>query len=391
MRTLLPDFAESSAAPVFEVRPPSLVAAVPTAMVLVDYALSGGLATPTSDVSVFVQQIPRDLAAASHPIRAALAHGTALRDVMLAHIPAGHPGHQDWVALREWLAAVEDDEMTGLIEYGIQSNIAYDDPQATMPAAGGPLTRQIPAAKMKRLTAMVLADWDVPDAQGAAADLVERPAAARDVLVELLDVIWDGWLAEAWDRLPDHRPPVAGPIGGPASSAITGSQWLGWVTGLRPDPRYAEAADRASTLTVMACPGLGQALTLFDVDDVTFVLYSPGSASTDRPVEAVALTAVGSLGPVLGALGDTTRLSIVLQLIDSGPSTMTDLIEATGVHQTTVSRQVMALRKARLVTIDDRRRVVLQTGAIEEACHTLLAAIHRPTTAEAATRSDEVN
>lgn len=375
MRESLPIFAESSAPPVFEVRSPSLVAAVPTAMVLVDYALGGKTVTPTADIQMFVKQLPEGLARVSHPLRAALAHGTSLREVLLAQVPTDHLGHGDWAALRDWLHALGDDEMAGLIEYGIQANFAYGDPAAVMPSPSQVLARRMDPAELRRLAAVVLADWGVPDPAGGAAELAERPDVVQARLIELLDVIWEGWLAEAWARLRDRSTPTAAV---PPSAAMSGSQWLAWITGLRPDPRYAEAADHATRLVVMACPGLGQALTMFDVDEATVVLHSPTTGTSAGSAATVSLTDLGSLGTVLQALGDPTRLSIVLQLIASGPSTMTALTEVTGVHQTTVSRQVAALRKSRLVELDEQRRVVLQTPAIEEACQTLLTAIQRP-------------
>lgn len=374
MRSPLPVFAESSVLPVFEVRQPSLAASVPTAMVLVDYALGGNSATPTTDIQVFAQRVPSDLAAVTRPLRAALAHGTSLREVMLGQLPADHPSHIDWPALRDWLGALGDGEVAGLIEYGIHANLAWGDPTVVMPSPSAALVPRMETAERRRLATAILADWGVFDPEGGAAELVDQPSLTRSRLVELLKVIWDGWLSAAWAGLAQSSPPAGlGP-----RPALSGSQWLASVTGLRPDVRYAEAADQAERLVVMACPGLGQALTMFDVDETRFVLYSPPAGRPREMADAVALTDLGSLSTVLTALGDPTRLSIVLQLIAGGPLTMSALTEVTGVHQTTVSRQVAALRKARLVKLDEQRRVVLATPAIEDACHTLLTAIQRP-------------
>lgn len=374
MHIALPVFAESSRLPVFEVREPSLAAGISTAMVLVDYALGGKTATPTTDIQVFVKQIPDDLARATHPVRAVLAHGTSLREVLMARLPSDHPGHVEWSSLRKWLLGLSDDEVLGLIEYGIHANFAWGDPTVVVPSPRSARRSRMEPAEMRRLAHVLLADWNVAHPDRGAAELVDEPATTRDRLVALLDAIWAGWLRNAWGRLPAE---TGRTTSAPAPGA-SGSQWLAATTGLRPDARYAEAADQAERLVVMACPGLGQALTMFDVDETRFVLYSPLADSGGRTSDAVALTDLGSLGTVLKALGDPTRLSIVLQLIASGPLTMSALTEATGVHQTTVSRQVAALRKSRLVHIDDQRRVVLATSDIEHACHTLLTAIQRP-------------
>lgn len=379
MRTSLPVFAESSKLPVFETREPSLAAGISTAMVLVDYALGEKTATPTTDIQVFVEQIPEDLARATHPLRAVLAHGTSLRDVMLAWLPPDHPGHVEWSSLREWLLGLSDDEILGLVEYGIHANFAWGDPAAVVPSPRSMRKPQMDPSEMRRLATVLLADWGVTQPDEGAAELADEPATTRGRLVALLDMIWTGWLSDAWSRLPAET----GRAAAAPARGMSGSQWLAATTGLRPDTRYAEAADQAERLVVMTCPGLGQALTMFDVDETRFVLYSP-PVETGRTIpDAVALADLESLGTVLRALGDPTRLSIVLQLIASGPSTMSALTEATGVHQTTVSRQVAALRKSKLAQLDDQRRVVLATPVIEHACRTLLTAIQRPVSAPA--------
>lgn len=56
-----------------------MATAVPMAMVLMDYALSGWTATPLVDAQEFAKDIPADLVEASRPLRAALAYGTALK------------------------------------------------------------------------------------------------------------------------------------------------------------------------------------------------------------------------------------------------------------------------------------------------------------------------
>lgn len=54
------------------------------------------------------------------------------------------------------------------------------------------------------------------------------------------------------------------------------------MTGLRPDASYSAAADAASHLVVMPCPGLGRSLSLFEVGGQTIALYTPPAHATSH-------------------------------------------------------------------------------------------------------------
>ncbi len=381
--------AEAIPTPELAVARPSLAVAMPTAMVLVDYALAG-LATPSLEPQTVALELPVDLVEASHPIRAALAHGTMLRAVLVAQLPPDHAGHTDWPALRRWLADLDDDRILGLLEMGVGAVLTYDrpaDPETDLPphaAAGLRGTLD----ELRRDGARVLEAWRIPNAAERAAELLD-PASIRATLLALLDAIWDLWLSDAWrgqlpgllsavDRAPSP-PPGCG-----------GAQWISLVTGLRPDPQYADAADKAQRLSLMPCPGLGRSLALCVDDERTIVLYTPTPASKEvhategraagapRGRSGIALTRLAPLAPTMHALGDRTRLAIVLHLLEQGPLSMQQLIDALQVHQSTISRQVAALRRAGLVEQvdgDDQRRIKVRRDPLREACRTLQEAL----------------
>lgn len=347
----------------------SLVVAVPTAMVLVDYAL-GGLATPTAEPQAVASRLDPGLVGTSRSVRAVLAHGTVLRTFLIAAVPARHEAHRDWQALRGWIASLDDRRVSDLIAEGVQSNLDYA--AATSLEATRDIDWSKPSRSLTQDAARVLEMWGVPDASARVAELLD-PAWVRMTLLTLLDTIWELWLDHAWRELrlsADVYPTVA------SSAGYTGSQWISLVTGLRPDNEYTAAADRASNLSLMSCPGLGRNLSLFDVGERTWVLFSPGSATTSAQTSqeraGVAVTELGRLVPVMSALGDRTRLAIVLYILENGPTAMSQLTDALQVHQTTISRQVSALRKAGLVTQDEHRRVTVHRDDIRGACLTLL-------------------
>src|SRR5882757_584811 len=169
----IPVLADARPAPVLRVGGPTLAATMPTAMVLVDYALAGK-SMPTAELQALAERLPADLVEMSKPVRVAMAHGTVLRSVLMHQLPADHPGHVDWSALRRWMAAWPDDFVLGLIDWGLDSNLHYEmprrDPEPTA-AEIAPLAS--PPKTMRRDAAAVLHSWNVPNAAERAGELLD--------------------------------------------------------------------------------------------------------------------------------------------------------------------------------------------------------------------------
>ncbi|QGN32180.1 helix-turn-helix transcriptional regulator [Microlunatus sp. Gsoil 973] len=376
MSTQLPEFvAAARPRPVLRVADPSLAATVPNAMLLVDYALHQN-ATPSAELAALAQGLPTELVESSRTIRVALAHGAVLRAVLLHQLPAGHPGHHDWAPLRSTVAEWSDAFVNAVIDHGIDSNLRWEHPEL---GPGPSAASLVPVAEPSRLVrhrgAEVLRSWRTPDADERAAELLD-PAGLRTALLDLLDAIWDGWLGSEWaDQLPRLRAAVGDTPAPPPGCSPT--QWISLVTGLQPDPSYAGAAEQASELVIMPSVGLGRSLSLF-TDRTTWVLYTPQPGpdpAADHRRTGISIGRLGQLAPSVTALGDKTRLALVLHLLDHGPLTMQQLADALEVHQSTISRQVTVLRKAGIVIIRDDRRVEVDRAVIRTTAETLLATL----------------
>ncbi|HVX45506.1 MAG TPA: winged helix-turn-helix domain-containing protein [Mycobacteriales bacterium] len=368
----IPVLADARPAPLLRVAEPTLAATMPTAMLLVDYALAWK-AMPTPELQTLSERLPADLVDASWPVRAALAHGAVLRSVLLHQLPPDHPGHTDWSKLRRWLAAWPDDFMLGVIDWGIDSVMHYQqgprDPEPTA-AKITPLAK--PSRAMRRDAPHVLKAWAVPDPKERAPELLD-PVAFRSTLLDLLDAIWDGWLERAWtESLDSLRAAVAATPAPPPG--CSGTQWISLVTGLRPDEQYAAAAEAATDLVVMPSPGLGRSLSLF-TDRTTWVLFTPHREPPVPERTGISVGRLAELAPTMHALGDRTRLAIALHLLENGPLTAQQLADALEVHQSTISRQVTALRRAGVVAVQSDRRITVDRAAIRQTCQTLLAAL----------------
>ena len=371
MGTTLPEFvAAARPRTVLRVAAPSLAATVPNAMLLVDYALHQN-AMPSSELAALAQSLPDDLVDATRTIRVALAHGAVLRGVLLHQLGSDHPGHLRWDALRGFIAGWSDGFVNAVIDHGIDSNLRWEHPElGPGPSAATLVPIDQPTDLVRDRGLEVLRSWRTPDAEDRAPELLD-PAGLRTTLLELLDAIWDGWLGTAWaDQLPALQSAAAAAPAPPAGCSPT--QWISLVTGLQPDPSYADAAEQAAELIIMPSVGLGRSLSLF-ADQATWVLYSP--QPTDHRRTGISIGRLGQLAPAMTALGDRTRLAIILRLLDHGPQTMQELADALEVHQSTISRQVTVLRKAGVVAVRDDRRVQVDRSMIRSTAETLLATL----------------
>ncbi|MFL6074466.1 MAG: helix-turn-helix domain-containing protein [Mycobacteriales bacterium] len=370
--TDLPAFAPAAPAPTLRVSTPTLALALPTAMLLVDYALRDK-PTPTPGPRAVAGMLPNDLVKASEPVRAVLGHGAALRPYLAATLPAGHPGHREWAALRAWLTDEADSE--AMLATGADENLAYGD-QGGYPVSDQEralVARSETADTAGRLALRVEAalwGWRLPD-PGARARWLLTSDHLRQTLVTLLDFVWDGWFGEAWEEaLPALDAAAANPP--PVPRGGGGAQWVSAVTGLRPHVAYARAADEATVVTCLPCPELAHSLAAFPMAGELWVAYTP---EPGRQATGLSVGTLAKLGAAVEALGDRNRLALLLELAAHGAQPMQRLAALLDVHQSTVSRQVATLRKAGLVWLDDDRRVAIDVEVVRDTCDTLKEAL----------------
>src|SRR5262249_27583311 len=146
-------------APRLRVGEPTLAATMPTAMLLVGYALNGKT-MPSAELHALAEGLPADLVDASWPIRAARAHGAGLRSVLLHQLPADHPGHTDWPELRQWLAGWPDEFVNGVIDFGVDSVMSYGKPpREPIRTAARIESLAKPSAAVRRDAADVMRAW----------------------------------------------------------------------------------------------------------------------------------------------------------------------------------------------------------------------------------------
>jgi DNA-binding transcriptional ArsR family regulator len=82
------------------------------------------------------------------------------------------------------------------------------------------------------------------------------------------------------------------------------------------------------------------------------------------------------LAPVFAAFSDRTRLELLLRLLDDGPQTVGELVDATGIRQPSVSKHLACLHGCGVLERQRRGRTVLY-GVGSEATGELISAAGR--------------
>lgn len=272
----------------------SLPANLTTAMTLVDYALHDG-PEPISELQAIADSLPDSAESALEMLRTMLAHGTTLRSFLLAYIPADDPAQRSWLALRDRLAMMSDDEVRALVDHGIVENLRYyrahlrpqpevewrlariGDPEPDALDVGDPRTRRIALRSM-------LASWNL-DKTGPIIAFWENPARVRQTMLAFLDGLWDHGFGAAWERnratLADFSATANQPPG-----PLTPEELILQVTGLLPnDPEMA--APDVETFVFTPCLWLGDRVTFsnFPSGRERFIFYEPETLRRSRGTE----------------------------------------------------------------------------------------------------------
>ncbi|MBM7786095.1 ArsR/SmtB family transcription factor [Tenggerimyces flavus] len=342
-------------APTLDAEPASLALALPTAMLLVDYAARGNT-VPTAWPQTAAQEVDPGLLEKALAVRAVLGHGDGLRAYLLPRLPAGHAAHRDWEGLRSWLVGMDVAE---LIDFGIQHNVTYgerlgfplsDEDVRTLAAA-----ERAPAARRRELRLRwLLKEWGVPKAS-ARAESAADPGWFGATLLELLDAIVAAGFEETWIEA-EYRLAESLARLEPAPAGLEPRQWVTRVSGLRIDDRWLPWLNEAARVVVMPCPHLGNHLTVFETLDedaaTVWVGFEP-TMSRRPPVRETAgdVGGLASLGRQIVVMGDQTRLSMLLVLARREQPTAQLLADELGIHLSTVSRQLGQLERAGLLVV----------------------------------------
>ncbi len=370
----------------------SLPANLTTAMLLVDYA-AHGLATPTPWPRSILPRLSEETLHDLRQVRVILAHGANLREFVLGRIPAGSPEHEDWGAFRAWLEELSVEASQELVAYGIASGLAFyhrymqllPDVESWLEPFGTDHQDRPMLARLEEdpgyrgaAARAVLDSWGVEE-HGSTLELVERPDRLRTTILRVLDELWERGFRESWEtgarRLGAAADALPSRIGG---LALGGEEAVLRATDLQPGEEVVAELRGATRVVFAPCVHLGRYLSVVEVADVHYVLYEPSAEGNGEWRKAHRVRDLEGLATGVVALGDPTRLSLLMLLAERGELFAQQISEELGVHPSTVSRNLAELERVGLVTVRRERGSKLyrlQRQRVHEICRYLLDSI----------------
>lgn len=96
---------------------------------------------------------------------------------------------------------------------------------------------------------------------------------------------------------------------------------------------------------------MGNFLSLFKVDEILYILFEPKSTSPQQNTTPNTLLTIDEITPTVTALGDQARLTILTVLANHKELFAQEIINETGLHQSTVSRHLAVLESDDLLHV----------------------------------------
>lgn len=262
----------------------------------------------------------------------------------------GHPAHLPWAAGAPALDVPELTAVLGARHYITEFLSPPPDGPETTAAAQLRAVRATPPAQVALELGMVDADLAL---------LPSDPAAARDLLADQLETVWDALLAPQWPRL---RELLAADIAFRTRQLGSGGI-ASMLAGLHPSVRLSDTSLlvdlRARERLEIDSRGLLLIPAVFAWPNVGVVTVPPWQISLLYPARGVAslwMSATAPPEPLVEVLGRTRAL--LLATLDR-PAATTELARRHGLAPATVSAHLTALRGAGLLASERRGHRVL--------------------------------
>lgn len=335
--------------------------------ILVDYAAHGS-DTPTPWPKRVAASLSGTEAEALDIIRGILAHGWVLRDYAIRTLPPDHPAHLNWDSLKGWLENLSDDEIIDLTIAGIQSGLsfydAYLDEMAQVEfflqklGTGMPEKETLADPENRRNALLALLhSWQAGEPEDTADKLMTPHVFRKNILI-YTTVLWEKGLKEAWHIHEKGHHEAVRYVSQLTAIPLSVDDFIMRVTGLKPEEKAFDVLHEARHITFVPCVHLGQFLSVFKIEKNCYVLFDPEIQQQKTAHSAYNLMphhlpegTEENMAALLEAIGDKTRLKILLKLKKQPGLHTIQLAEALNIHQSTVSRHCQLLQKNGVITV----------------------------------------
>lgn len=329
-----------------------------TEMIFVDYA-ANKFHPPTNWSKEMAQKLNEEDQRLLQSIRSILAHGWILRDFVLKKCPIDHPVHKDWSNFIGWLENLTKEEMIELTIDGIISGLDYYhqflDPiheveeilEELGPQAIDATFLKDESNRRKALTAL-LASWKVKDKENTT-NMIMAIEPFHDNIVTFIKTLWEKGYKEEWERKREFLQRAMEGVRPLLTEKNDTEDMIIRITGIKPRQEVHGLQDTREVIFI-PCLHLGENLAIFSLGDTSYVLYEPNPIEKETKRPAGTPPNDQKVVEILTAIGDETRLNILLLLKKHPGLHAIQIGDMLDLHPSTVSRACQVLVNAGILS-----------------------------------------
>ncbi|PFN05220.1 MULTISPECIES: ArsR/SmtB family transcription factor [Bacillus cereus group] len=292
-------------------------------------------------------------------LRSVFAHGAILREFIVKKIDLADSTHIEWESFISWWESLSSEEIEELITYAIIENIHYyhanlpnnkridqllNDIQLDEESLSNLSTRRI------ALTA-VLESWGITSTEEKTSFFLDANEVKRNIIT-LLEEFWKSAIEPVWLNCASSLQQETIKLQSISTHTCkTNDEIVFLITGLYPDSSWIEKIRSSKNIIFIPTMHMGSFLSIFEVDEVLYILFEPKSAPTQQNDESNTPLNIDEITPAVTALGDPARLTILTVLSDHQELFAQEIINKTGLHQSTVSRHLAVLESGDLLHV----------------------------------------
>lgn len=331
---------------------------IATNILLVDYQKNNNtMASPwiTETVPKLSQAFHETLLS----LRSVLAHGAILREFILKKLDLADSTHVEWEPFISWWESLSNEEIEELITYAIIENINYyyanlpndkkinqllNHIQFDEESLSNTPTRRIALAA-------VLESWGITPIEEKISFFLD----SNEVKIKIIALLKDFWktaFKPVWLNYSNTLYQEITKLQSISTHTCkTNDEIVFLITGLYPDNTWVETIRSSKNITFIPTLHMGNFLSIFKVDEILYILFEPKLTTKLQNEETNTLLNIDEIIPAVTALGDQARLTILMTLANKQELFAQEIINETGLHQSTVSRHLAVLEGGDLIHV----------------------------------------
>ncbi|WP_179864029.1 ArsR/SmtB family transcription factor [Bacillus pseudomycoides] len=292
-------------------------------------------------------------------LRSVFAHGAILREFILKKLDLADFTHIKWGPFISWWESLSSEEIEELITYAIIENINYyhtnlpNDPKIDQLLHAVQLDENSLSHTSTRKIALtaILESWGITSTEEKISFFLNTNEVKLNIIT-MLKEFWKSAFELVWLNNSDTLQQETANLQLISTHTCkTNDEIVFLITGLYPDSSWIETIRSSKNITFIPTLHMGNFLSLFKVDEILYILFEPKSTSPQQNTTPNTLLTIDEITPTVTALGDQARLTILTVLANHKELFAQEIINETGLHQSTVSRHLAVLESGDLLHV----------------------------------------